>query len=790
NGDGGGTGVLRPAPANAWYGNLPLPRGGVRPVPGRGGRARLRRPVRDPGVFPPGPPRFPSPEPRGRAETMAGIDILLPYMKTSAGNVQMVYLKSNGVSLGAVVDRGTGADVRAPTSYKVDADEELSPLGVSLKWDHVAMRTSIVRGMPYGTMRYGRDPGGRHVLPVITAGSRVRSILVDGAAGSPGTKMLCGSLTGGAVDQDPNRRAAVTSDGRAETHDVRREVIFQLSQSDFTWVAFFSKPVKVRCFSDAVPAVSAPGTDSEVKFRLDVTAVEDGGSDDELVVRVALLSECSSGRGTIREHCDFLGTLGYDTVSSKSGREGYLSALRKGAGLYSKSPLVGVDLPGDGGEDDEGRMTNVVFDWDATPVNPAGRGGDSGVALGASALRAPSSGGGKVPDDDDFIMFALPHHLEALEKVGGGEVGDDASCFHTFHGRTCLVRGSVWNLPVSHGEPQSFLADRPPAPEAIPSLAEALNEDIKYKLSGNVFRGAADTYFPAKVLAKLGRIVEINEELRGLRSNDDLGYSDADEVMIEESASSAAEVPLPSDSDVASLLDDLERAVEIWLKPGGREEKGAEAEFLYDTSWGGFINCGCNYTFTKGHEGDGSCYNSYPNCPAVEDVNKDFGNAFYNDHHFHYGYHIYAAAVVAKHRPEWGRKYFQQVLLYIRDIANPSPEDKNFPTFRQKDWYLGNSWAAGLMSMELSPHGREQESSSEAIAAFEGIALYGQAMMDAFGDGESYESARLVRNVGELLTSMEVSAANRFWHVWGSKSAEGGGCFLWVWKNPCQHLPI
>ena len=137
------------------------------------------------------------------------------------------------------------------------------------------------------------------------------------------------------------------------------------------------------------------------------------------------------------------------------------------------------------------------------------------------------------------------------------------------------------------------------------------------------------------------------------------------------------------------------------------------------------------------------------------------------------------------------------MLLYIRDIANPSPEDKNFPTFRQKvrhfnrdsftfsrrfaaltespqDWYLGNSWAAGLMSMELSPHGREQESSSEAIAAFEGIALYGQAMMNAFGDGDSYESARLVRNVGELLTSMEVSAANRFWHVWGSKSAEDG----------------
>lgn len=74
------------------------------------------------------------------------------------------------------------------------------------------------------------------------------------------------------------------------------------------------------------------------------------------------------------------------------------------------------------------------------------------------------------------------------------------------------------------------------------------------------------------------------------------------------------------------------------------------------------------------------------------------------------------------------------------------------------------------MSMELSPHGREQESSSEAIAAFEGISLFGAAMMSAFkDDAENLESARLVRNVGEFLTSMEIEAANRFWHVWGEQ---------------------
>lgn len=79
--------------------------------------------------------------------------------------------------------------------------------------------------------------------------------------------------------------------------------------------------------------------------------------------------------------------------------------------------------------------------------------------------------------------------------------------------------------------------------------------------------------------------------------------------------------------------------------------------------------------------------------------------------------------------------------------------------------------------MELSPHGREQESSSEAIAAFEAVALFGNIMMDIFsneGDAEKLESARTVRNVGELLTSTELSAADRYWHVYGSNPDEKG----------------
>jgi hypothetical protein len=130
-------------------------------------------------------------------------------------------------------------------------------------------------------------------------------------------------------------------------------------------------------------------------------------------------------------------------------------------------------------------------------------------------------------------------------------------------------------------------------------------------------------------------------------------------------------------------------------------------------------------------------------------------SGYYNDHHYHYGYHVYAAAVVAKYDPVWAKQHFDQVLLYIRDFANPSENDQYFTAFRQKDWWLGSSWASGIISAENSPHGRNEESSSEAIAAYESVALYGQVMMDVMrkdGSHQERETAKLIRDVGELLT--------------------------------------
>jgi hypothetical protein len=455
-----------------------------------------------------------------------------------------VFDKNNGMSLGAIVRENiddydddsrdheknkNGSSHPSSTSYVVDPDESISPLGVSLRWNHVSMRSHIVRGMPYGTVRFGKDEKDDPVLPTILAGNRVISVLIDtddadneslkeeeGTTSSSKKKMLCGSFTGKPIEQDPkNHPAAISSDGKAEVYSVKRELVLHMDQSDFTWVVFFSKPVKVQCYSDSIPLVSSPGDISDLQFRLNVVEVSDGADpDDELVVRMALLNECTTGKSIIKEHCDVLSTLGYETVSSEEKSREYMKVLREGAMLYPKSPLVGTQFPekeGDDGEDDD-RVTNVVFDWDVASVESKGsahvtyENARASVVAGSFGLRPVSSNSGVIDrlgksksENDAFVMFALPHHLEYLSTNSDSDAGDSL-CLHTFHGRTCLVQGSVWNMPVSHGKPQSFIADRPPAANAIPLIAKALSEEIKYKISDNMLRGAADTYFPVSAL--------------------------------------------------------------------------------------------------------------------------------------------------------------------------------------------------------------------------------------------------------------------------------------------------
>ncbi|SCV04608.1 LAMI_0H17502g1_1 [Lachancea mirantina] len=121
----------------------------------------------------------------------------------------------------------------------------------------------------------------------------------------------------------------------------------------------------------------------------------------------------------------------------------------------------------------------------------------------------------------------------------------------------------------------------------------------------------------------------------------------------------------------------------------------------YDTTWRGIISSG--------------------------DSSQDFGNSYYNDHHFHYGYHVIAAAIVAlvdrdSGDSSWLKANRTWVENLIRDYSNPNEDDSRFPVFRSFDWFAGHSWAKGLFE---SGDGKDQESSSEDVNAALALKLWG-----------------------------------------------------------------
>merc|ERR1719284_611640 len=61
-----------------------------------------------------------------------------------------------------------------------------------------------------------------------------------------------------------------------------------------------------------------------------------------------------------------------------------------------------------------------------------------------------------------------------------------------------------------------------------------------------------------------------------------------------------------------------------------------------------------------------------------------------------------------------------------------------------------------------------QESTSEAIASYEAVALYGKVMTSVFentGDLQKASVAKAMHNVGLSLTATEIRSTQNYWHV-------------------------
>jgi endo-1,3(4)-beta-glucanase len=120
---------------------------------------------------------------------------------------------------------------------------------------------------------------------------------------------------------------------------------------------------------------------------------------------------------------------------------------------------------------------------------------------------------------------------------------------------------------------------------------------------------------------------------------------------------------------------------------------------------------------------------------GVVGMTPSFGSEEFNDHHFHYGYFLYAAGVLATHDPGLAKQYAPAMNLLAADIGSSANggsgsigEHAHFPDRRTFDAYAGHSWASGTSPFA---DGNNQESSSEAVTAWTGLALWAKASGNA-----------------------------------------------------------
>jgi endoglucanase Acf2 len=129
---------------------------------------------------------------------------------------------------------------------------------------------------------------------------------------------------------------------------------------------------------------------------------------------------------------------------------------------------------------------------------------------------------------------------------------------------------------------------------------------------------------------------------------------------------------------------------------------------------------------------------------------KAFGSEDFNDHHFHYGNFIYAASILGRYDKQFLNNYQDKVNLLVADIASYDKSDY-FPVQRNYDAYAGHSWAAGLAPFA---DGNNQESSSEAMNAWNAVALWGALIGNA-----------TLAETGSWMLSNESATARNVWRT-------------------------
>jgi endo-1,3(4)-beta-glucanase len=120
-----------------------------------------------------------------------------------------------------------------------------------------------------------------------------------------------------------------------------------------------------------------------------------------------------------------------------------------------------------------------------------------------------------------------------------------------------------------------------------------------------------------------------------------------------------------------------------------------------------------------------------------------------NDHHFHWGYFIHAAAFVEQFEPGWTNQWGDMINLLVRDAASSNRNDDTFPFLRSFSPYAGHAWANGFATF---PQGNDQESTSESMQFNSSLIHWG-----------AVTGNDAIRDLGIYLYTTEQAAVEEYW---------------------------
>lgn len=215
------------------------------------------------------------------------------------------------------------------------------------------------------------------------------------------------------------------------------------------------------------------------------------------------------------------------------------------------------------------------------------------------------------------------------------------------------------------------------------------------------------------------------------------------------------------------------------------------------------------FTYTPGESDSFFAY--YPRLGGMLGFEVSYDSDSFNDHHFHYGYFLYAAALLCLEDRDFAEGYGELLTMIAKDYANYDRTDKRFPFLRTLDPWAGHSYAGG-MGDHGNDNGNGQESSSEAMQGWGGVYLLGVALHDdelrdagIFGwmtesrgtleywfdhDHLKYDSASVY----------DPAKANydytKYKHPWNTNiTSKGIGWWTWfsgdaVWMHSIQWMPV